>query len=204
MPLLAINVALVFPNIAPLKAANQHLLSINPNGFKFGVNQKPHLTLLQDFIEDCPKNITQLAAALTPVIMNSPTIKSICFKAVSALEGLSPALIIEDNDAIVTQLHSAIVDASAPFSVDTSEYTNLSHAFFSQPSPSGSRHAAQFRKKHSNSDYDPHLTLGKAQDICPEALKPYFNFPLKLQPQGIVLAQLGRSGTVSDNVFARW
>lgn len=204
MPLLAINVAVIFPITAPLEAANKHLIDTNPDGFLFGINQKPHLTLLQDFIEDCPRNISKLSAALTTVILDSPYPETITFKAVSALKGLSPALIIEDQHGIISNLHRAIVDASAPFSIDTSQYTNLSHAFFSAPSPSGERYTVQYREAHAIDNYDPHLTLGKARDICPDSLNQYFTFPLSLKTQGIVLAQVGRSGTVTDNILERW
>jgi hypothetical protein len=201
---IAINVALIFPITPPLKQANEYLKSVQPNGFRFDANHKPHVTLLQDFIKNCPDTVVKLTAALTETL-NSFTIPDVLhFSALSIPPGLSPSLLVDDSTEQILSLHTAIIGASQPFSLLLYDDSAPEDAFAQTPSHSGVEYVKHYRTKYSNNHYDPHLTLGKGSSADREGLAALLPLPMHIECNGIVLAQLGPHGTVSDNILARW
>lgn len=137
MKLIAINVAIIFPISAPLKTANAYLNTHHPEGFQFDVDHKPHLTLLQDFIEHQPGNLSAFKAALKPILMAFNEINAIAFDKVSKPPGLSPSLLVGRQEKAISKLHNAVLKATKSFSTALPPAPELADAFAETPSKSG-------------------------------------------------------------------
>lgn len=198
-PITAINIALE-PDAAMVRyaeAANARLLKDYPQGFALDATHRPHITLLQRFVstESLDKIYAAVGKALTGVKVGDWKLKASNYY-YTPWKDKGVGSIAVESTAVLLKLQQKMIDAVAPFTVET----GTAEAFFTTPdeppiNPTTIDYVAAFIPNQTGINFHPHVTLGIAsQDYLKEMIaEPFEAFRFSLA--GVSVYQLGNFGT---------
>jgi hypothetical protein len=203
--ILAIDVLLV-PDRAMIeaaKAANARLRQHYPDGYELDASHAPHVTLLQRFVR--ARDFDSVTAAVAKVLAaEKPTrwqLKATGYEYV-IWAGVAVTAIVVERSADLMRLQQKVIDAVAPFAVSG----GTAAAFATSPGPPDINaetvgYVETFVPKSSGKNYQPHVTVGVAQEDFVKRMKaePYHAFTFK--PDGAAIYQLGNFGTAQKKLW---
>ena len=203
-PVTAINI-LLEPDATMLlraEANNARLRRVFPQGFALDASHRPHITLLQRFVNTADLDKIYAAAGQAFAGANVLGLQLEAFKYYYIPSGtLGLAGIVARPHPQLRDLQRALIEAVAPFTVAT----GLSDAFVTTPEdpvidPQLIDYVSTFVSNSSGERFHPHLTTGVAPRDHLDAMlaEPFVSF--KFSPAGAAVYQLGQFGTAAKKL----
>lgn len=180
---------------------NSSINGNNPETIKLDENHIPHITLLQGFIYE--KDLRKVKRSLHGVYKD---FKETPLKAEALVynkeQEESFAMIGVEKSAELKKLHEQIILLVKPFVV----YNGDAGSFVQNPdkspiSESTVVYVPKFIEKHSYKNFDPHISLGVAQNKILDSLAENVFIPQSFKTTSISLYQLGDHGTAQKEFW---
>jgi hypothetical protein len=205
-PVIAIDVALE-PGATMdqrARAANARLLNAYPAGFALDATHHPHITMLQQFVRtaDLDKIYAAVSAALAGEDPTTWTLTAFKYYSLPMAGVGVPGIVIEPTDDL-HRLQQKIIDAVLPFSAKTGTVA----AFMSTDGgrdiqPDLIDYVKNFVSIGSGKKFNPHVTIGIADDGYLKAMLAEPFAPFTFQPAGAAVFHLGTFGTARTKLKA--
>jgi len=205
-PATAIDVALEPDAVmmARAQAANADLLKDFPKGFALDATHNPHITLLQRYARTADLNKVYAAVAKVLARENVTRCKLKATRYYYASAGpVGVAGIVVDTTPDLLRLQKELIDAVAPFTVETGDVT----AFYTTPEeptviPAIVTYVATYVPQASGDNFNGHVTTGIGTIPFLKALvaAPFDAFTFT--PAGVSIWQLGDYGTARKELRA--
>lgn len=205
-PVIAIDVALE-PGAAMdqrAKAANARVLKAYPAGFALDATHHPHITMLQQFVRtaDRDKVYAAVSAALAGEDPTSWTLTAFKYYSLPMAGVGVPGIVIEPTYDL-RRLQQKIIDAVLPFSAKTGTVA----AFMSTDGgrdiqPDLIDYVKNFVSIGAGRRFNPHVTIGVADDGYLKAMLAEPFAPFTFQPAGVSVFHLGTFGTARTKLKA--
>ncbi len=196
---LALNVLLKPDQVMRQAAerANKFLLQDYPQGFAFDDTHHIHLTCLQCFVKD--SDLKQFRLLVETLAMRFPmaglTLKATGYHWHHASEKSVGSIEVEKNE-ILTAFHREMVKESAQYVAKFGDRTAFARfAGESEIKQDTIDYVENFRRKHSLSNYKPHVTVGLANANYLEKIAEGAFSPFTFSSEGVGLYQIGNHGT---------
>lgn len=179
------------------EAANARLLKAYPKGFALDELHKPHITLIQRYVRtaDLDKVYAVAGNVLSSEKITAWKLKAIKYYFIPNNDTGLGGIVIEPT-ADLLKLQQALIDAVAPYSVNT----GTAAAFATSPGndeiqPALIDYVAAFVPKYSGQHFNPHVTIGVATQNYLKGMlaEPFAEFTFS--PAGASIYQLGSYGT---------
>ena len=203
-PVTAIDI-LLEPDATMLQHAaanNARLLEVFPKGFALDATHRPHITLIQRFVQAA--ELDQVYAVAGKVLADS-NVKAMTLEAYKyyyiPTKDYGLAGIVVKPTPELLKLQADLIAAVAPFTVETGE----SSAFVTTPDdpiidPLLIGYVSTFVPKASGEHFNPHVTTGVAsREYLDKMLAEPFE-PFTFSPAGAAVYQLGQFGTAAKKL----
>jgi len=200
-PVTAIDV-LLEPDATMLRrceANNARLLSVYPQGFGLDASHRPHITLIQRFVNTADLDKVYAAAGKVLASSNVTAMKSEAFKYYYIpSKDIGLAGICAKPTPELLKLQAELIAAVAPFTVATGS----SGAFVTTPDdplidPFLIEYVSTFVPKGCGENFNPHVSTGVAPKTYLDLMlaEPFETF--SFSPAGAAVYQLGQFGTAA-------
>ncbi len=194
---IAINV-LIIPSqemYSQALALNSIINQNNPETIKLDKKHVPHITLLQCFIQE--SDLQKVKNALEDI---DKTIAQDSLKAESLFydkdKEESFAMVRIEKTAPLLEIHTKAIELVKPFIVKNgSEASFVQNPDGSAISESTVKYVHEFVEKNSYENYDPHISLGVAQNTVLDSLVENIFKPIQFKAESVSVYQLGDHGT---------
>ena len=183
-------------------AVNARLRSQFPGGFELGETHKPHITVLQRFVDG---DALDLVATAARSVIADEDVTAWKLKAVDhnyiAVPPIGVAAIAVATTDELHRLQQRLIDALAPYIVRT----GTTAAFVSSVGGTDIQdelinYVADFVPRSSGEHFHPHVTTGVATvDYLDQMLQEQFE-PVEFTVVGATLYQLGTYGTAQKHL----
>jgi hypothetical protein len=205
-PVTAIDI-LLEPDATMLQyaaAVNARLLKVYPKGFALDALHRPHITLIQRYVRtaDLDKVYAAAGNVLTGKKITGWKLKAFKYYYLPDKD-IGVAGIVVEPTADLLKLQQALIDAVAPFTVNTGTAAAFATtAGNSDIQPALIDYVSAFVPKYTGTHYNPHVTVGVAsQDYLKGMLaEPFDTFTFS--PAGAAVYQLGSYGTAMKKLNA--
>lgn len=176
-------------------ALNSVINQNNPETIKLDENHVPHITLLQCFIKE--SDLQKVKSALEDIYK---TIAKDSLKAKSLFydedKEESFAMVRIEKSAPLLEIHKKVIELVKPFIVKNgSEACFVQNPDGSSVSESTVEYVHEFVEKHSYENYDPHISLGVAQNTVLDSLAENIFKQIQFKAESLSVYQLGDHGT---------
>jgi len=196
---------LLEPDAAMLRQAeanNARLLKVFPKGFALDAAHRPHITLIQRFVQTANLDKVYAAAHQVFAAANVKAIKLEAFKYYYAAAGaVGVAGICAKPTPELLKLQADLIAAVAPFTVETGPIGAFT-APHDDPATDAAmiRYVSTFVPKMSGENYNPHVSTGVApKEYLDKMLAEPFE-PFTFSPVGAAVYQLGPFGTAATKL----
>jgi hypothetical protein len=196
-PVTAIDIALDPDSVMTQRAlaVNAELLKNYPKGFKLDTTHRPHLSIVQMYVNraDLDKIYTDIEKIVTHENIRHWQLKAV--KYYTPQKELGLAGIVVEPTADLLKLQQKLIKSVSPFLVKTGTATS----FYTTPedpviNQSSIDYVAEFIKKDTGENYSPHVTVGIGYRDYFE--KNFNSFDVFIfSPVSISIYQLGPFGT---------
>ncbi|WP_332695681.1 2'-5' RNA ligase family protein [Bosea sp. (in: a-proteobacteria)] len=202
----AIDIALE-PDATMIKhaeAANARLREVFPKGYALDATHRPHITMLQRFVQTAA--LDKVYAAVGDVLAaENPagwTLKTFKYDFVVSDQAGVTAILVEPTDQLI-RFQQKLIDAVAPFTVEKGTaaafFTTAEDPDINQPTID---YVARYVPDSSGKKFVPHVTVGVAS---PDYLKKLVAEPFgafTFSPAALSVYQLGNFGTARRKLQA--
>ena len=200
-PVVAIDV-LLEPDATMLRHAeanNARLRTVYPAGFALDAAHHPHITLVHRFVrsEDLDKVYAAAEKALASANVNSMKLEAFKFYYAPSNE-LGIAGISARPAPELLRLQQEVIDAVAPFTVETGSITAFVAPHDDPAQDAGLiDYVSHFVPRYSGENFNPHVSTGVAPREYLDAMlaEPFEAFTFS--PAGAAVYQLGPFGTAA-------
>ncbi len=194
---IAINVLLIPSQemYSQALALNSVINQNNPETIKLDENHVPHITLLQCFINenDLPKVNEALEGLYKTIAQDSLKAKSLFY---DEDKEKSFAMVRVEKSAPLLEIHKKVIELVKPFIVKNgSEVSFVQNPDGSSISESTVEYVPEFVEKYSYKNFDPHISLGVAQNRILDSLAENIFKPIQFKAESVSVYQLGDHGT---------
>ena len=200
-PVTAIDI-LLEPDATMLQhceANNGRLLKVYPKGFALDASHRPHITLIQRFVNTADLDKVYAAAGKILASANVTDLKLEAFKYYYIpIKDTGLAGIVAKPTPELTKLQADLIAAVAPFTVASGNST----AFVTTPEdpaidPFLIDYVSTFVPKRSGENFNPHVTTGVAASEYLDAMLAEPFEPFTFSPASAAVYQLGQFGTAA-------
>ncbi|MFI5408497.1 2'-5' RNA ligase family protein [Kaistia sp. UC242_56] len=205
-PVTAIDIALE-PDAAMLQhaeATNARLRAAFPEGYALDATHRPHITILQRFVDTAALDEVYAAVGAVLAAENPAewTLKTLKYDFIVSDQTGVTALLVEPTDQLI-RFQQKLIDAVAPFTVETGTtaafFTTAEEPDINQPTID---YVNRYVPHSSGKKFMPHVTVGVAP---PDYLQKMIAEPFDaftFSPAALSVYQLGNFGTARNKLQA--
>ena len=205
-PVTAIDIALE-PDAAMLQhaeATNARLRAAFPEGYALDATHRPHITILQRFVDTAALDEVYAAVGAVLAAENPAewTLKTLKYDFIVSDQTGVTALLVEPTDQLI-RFQQKLIDAVAPFTVETGTtaafFTTAEEPDINQPTID---YVNRYVPHSSGKNFMPHVTVGVAP---PDYLQKMIAEPFDaftFSPAALSVYQLGNFGTARNKLQA--
>jgi len=187
---------------------NQKINEINSESFKFSETREPHLTIVQAFIKTNQLSviINTINNQLSQLSSCLPVLKSAGIVSGPNFDGnYSPQIKFELDENLI-KFHQKLIEIIRPFRIITAEEEGtenssvIKNSFFTVDGDFASSSTIDwvnnFESKNALENYNPHITLGSADQKNIEEICQWPVTSSEWNPRELFIYQLGNKGVV--------
>ena len=179
------------------EAANVRLRSVFPKGFALDASHRPHITMLQRFVRtaDLDKVYVSANKVLATKNPRSWRLKAVKYYYIPDPPNGVAGIVAEPTEDLLS-LQQALIDAIAPFTVETGTAAAFASTEEGRDIQQGLiDYVANFVPNGSGKKFNPHVTIGVATETYLKEMlaEPFEAFTFS--PAGASIYQLGSFGT---------
>lgn len=205
-PVTAIDIALE-PDAAMIQhaeAANARLRAVFPAGYALDATHRPHITILQRFVQTAALDKVHAAVAVVLATENPAgwTLNTLKYDFIVSDQTGVAALLVEPTDQLI-RFQQKLIDAVAPFTVEKGTaaafFTTAEEPDINQPTID---YVNRYVPDSSGKKFMPHVTIGVASpaDLKKMVAEPFDAFTFS--PAALSVYQLGNFGTARNKLRA--